>query len=86
MIEPGVHDFDAVVWKALFAPVVTPDALVQLLHTESTRIGSQPAVKEVFVAQGPESWPMPHAAFVKRAGADYEHWRVLVNRAGVQPG
>ena len=85
MIEAGIPGFDVVVWNALFLPAGTPDAIVQRLHAESTRIANQPAVKDLLAAQGSESWTMPHATLLKLVAAENERWGAVVKRAGIKP-
>jgi tripartite-type tricarboxylate transporter receptor subunit TctC len=84
VIEAGFAEFDVTSWNALFAPVGTPPAVVELLNA-----GLRTAIADAEVARrllelgitARASSPQDIGA---RLSADIARWTEVVNRAGIE--
>ena len=68
IVESGVPGYEVTIWYAVFAPVATPNAIVQRLNSEMVKVLNAPEMKERMAQQGMDpapSTPAELAAFVK---------------------
>jgi len=82
--EAGVPGYEFTGWMGLFAPVRTPQAIVEKLHAESVRIVKLPDVRDKLAGDGADpvgSSPREFAAYV---AADLKKWTGLAQRAGIK--
>ncbi len=83
--EQGIAGFNTVMWSSVFAPALTPPALVARLNREIGEILRSPESQAVFLAQGAEAspgTPQELAAFIKTEGAK---WAQIIREAGITP-
>ena len=67
-VESGVPGYEVTIWYAVFAPVATPNAIVQRLNSEMVKVLNAPEMKDRMAQQGMDpapSTPAELAAFVK---------------------
>lgn len=82
--ESGVPDFSFSLWGGVFAPAVTPDAVVTRLNQEINQILTEPAIRTRLEGDGSAvqaNTPAQFAAFVKREATQYQG---LVKATGIQ--
>ena len=75
MIESGVRDFVATSWFGTFLPKGTPAAIVDRLHTETTKVLRIPEVKASFESQAFEiigAGPAEFRPFLREEQKKYE--------------
>ena len=83
--EAGVPGYEHSSWVGLLAPVKTPRAIIEKLHSEVVKIVHAPEVKASFLRDGLETVgnsPREFAAIIK---AEMAKWAKLVKAAGIQP-
>jgi tripartite-type tricarboxylate transporter receptor subunit TctC len=82
--EAGLKDYEVSLWYGLLAPANTPQAIVQRLHAEVTRIIALPAVREqwaVFGAEPVNTTPEQFAAYIKD---DIVKWQKVIRDSGAK--
>ncbi len=82
--ESGVPGFEITAWFGLLAPAKTPQAIIDRLNLEVTKILKLPDIKARFIAQGAEptpGTPQQLGAFVKEKTAQ---WAPIVKASGAQ--
>jgi tripartite-type tricarboxylate transporter receptor subunit TctC len=72
-------------WIGLFAPAGTPDAVVQRLAEEVSRIVATPEVREQLQRVGAEANPMTQAEFRAFVANAFERTTSFLREIGVQP-
>ena len=80
--EAGVPGFEMTVWYGLLAPAKTPQAIIDRLNLEITKILRMPVIKARFIAQGAEptpGTPQQLGAFIKEKTAQ---WAPIVKASG----
>ena len=80
--EAGVPGFEMTVWYGLLAPAKTPQAIIDRLNLEITKILRMPDIKARFIAQGAEptpGTPQQLGAFIKEKTAQ---WAPIVKASG----
>ena len=80
--EAGVPGFEMTVWYGLLAPAKTPQAIIERLNLEITKILRMPVIKARFIAQGAEptpGTPQQLGAFIKEKTAQ---WAPIVKASG----
>jgi tripartite-type tricarboxylate transporter receptor subunit TctC len=80
--ESGLPGYDAVSWYGLLAPAGTPQAVIDKLNKEVTRIVDEPAFRKDLVSQGNEVVAGTPEAFSRFLVADIAKWRIAVANAG----
>jgi tripartite-type tricarboxylate transporter receptor subunit TctC len=84
MQEAGVAGHEALQWNGLFAPVATPQAIIDRLHREVVRALAAPEVRQRFEAEGAEpvgSTPAEFAAFFR---SEAQKWAEVAKRSGTK--
>jgi tripartite-type tricarboxylate transporter receptor subunit TctC len=84
-IESGVPDYDLSGWVALLAPAGTPQAILNKLNAEITRILNVPDVRNKFLDLGAEPSPMTVPQVTAWVQKEVATWTQLVKEAGIQP-
>jgi tripartite-type tricarboxylate transporter receptor subunit TctC len=84
MQEAGVAGFDVVTWQALYAPARTPDAIVQRLNREITRIVQMPEVRRDLDQLGIEFKKNTPEEFQSFGQREMVKWAAIVNKGGLK--
>jgi tripartite-type tricarboxylate transporter receptor subunit TctC len=82
--EAALPNYEVSLWYGLLAPTNTPQAIVQRLYAELTRIISLPAVSQQWAALGAEpvsTTPEQFAAFLKH---DIVKWQKVIRDSGAK--
>jgi tripartite-type tricarboxylate transporter receptor subunit TctC len=79
--EAGLPDFEANSWYGLLAPAGTPDAIIEKVRADVTKIFSDPALQQKLIGQGfvpvTDSTPASFKAQIER---EIPMWKDLVAR------
>jgi len=78
---PG-YEFQA--WFGVFAPAMTPRAIVNQISKEIARVVDLPDIKKQFVNQGEEGRPSTPEEFTRFVRAEIEKTRKIVKLAGIR--
>ncbi len=81
--EAGVPGFEVENWQGIVAPAKTPRAIIDRLNREMVKILAQPAMTEMFGAQGLDPVGNSPAQFDKLIRAEIDKWTQLVKAAGI---
>jgi tripartite-type tricarboxylate transporter receptor subunit TctC len=84
IVEAGLKGYEVSLWYGLLAPANTPQAIVQRLHGEVTRIIALPAVREQWAVLGAEpvsTTPEQFSAFIKD---DIVKWQKVIRDSGAK--
>ena len=83
--ESGVPGYSVSVWFGLAAPAGTPEAVLDRIHTDVTRILANPAYRERYVAAlSLEPGGMSRAAFAALLREEEARWGQLVRDSGAR--
>jgi tripartite-type tricarboxylate transporter receptor subunit TctC len=82
--ESGLPGYTAVAWYGLFAPAGTPREIVQKLNADVVAIVQAPDVRELFLAQGAESYALTPEAFARVVQEDVVKWAKVVKASGAK--
>ena len=77
--------YDVSTWFGLVVPAKTPDAVVQKLSTDVTKILALPDVKAKLVALGLDLVPQKPKEFDALIAAEYTKWGQVIKKAGIKP-
>jgi tripartite-type tricarboxylate transporter receptor subunit TctC len=81
-IYPG---YEVTLWQGLFAPVGTPDAVVERLRREAAAVRVLPEVAQKIAAAGAgEPWVTTDAEFLARIRADNEKFGKVIETIGAK--
>jgi tripartite-type tricarboxylate transporter receptor subunit TctC len=84
-IAESYPGYEVTIWQALFAPVGTPQAILDQLRNEVNAVLAQPEVAERLLASGSgEPNVMALADFAALMRADYEKYGKLIRDLGVK--
>jgi tripartite-type tricarboxylate transporter receptor subunit TctC len=75
---------DAALWVALFAPTGTPQAIVDRLDQEVSRILKEDAVRKRLNALGTEASGISQKAFVERIRVDAARYLDIIKQTGIK--
>lgn len=81
--ELGVQGFESGTWQGLLAPATMPDAALQKLSTEVTRIIRSPEVRERLVSQGAEVATMSPQQFAQFFAKEQKTWADVVRKGNI---
>ena len=84
MSEAGVPGYEAVIWLGIMAPKGTPDAIVQRLNAEITKIANSPEVKQAWAKQGATPMSMSTDEFGQYLRGDIAKWAKVVKISGAK--
>ena len=82
--ESAVPGFDASTVIGIFAPIATPQDLVQRLNVALVKALAAPAIKERFASQGAEAYPSTPDELGRFVREDTAKWRKVVQQAGIK--
>lgn len=84
-IKEVVPGYEVIGWNGIVVPAGTPQAIVDRLYTEITKILKLPAVSSQLTNQGIEpvgDAPQRFGAFIR---ADTQRWAKVIREAGIKP-
>ncbi len=84
MVEAGYPDVEALLWNGLFAPAGTPDAVLAKLRQEIAKILARDDVKQLFIKQCAEAFPMSEKDFRAFVQREYERWGRVIREAHIK--
>jgi tripartite-type tricarboxylate transporter receptor subunit TctC len=84
MIESGVAGFDVTSWNAVFAPVGTPPAVVEMLNREIMAVLADPDVKNRLLAVAIEARGASPTEIGDKLKADIARWSGVIKDAGIE--
>ncbi len=82
--EQGVKGFESGTWQGLLMPAATPQAVIDKLAAELTRIIRSPEVRERLVSQGAEVHTMSPNDFTRFFERERRTWAQVVADGGVK--
>ncbi len=84
LAEQGVKDFESGTWHGLLVPANMPEAHVQRLAAELTRIIRSPEVRERLVSQGAEVYTMTPAELARFFEQERKKWAGVVQAGNIR--
>ncbi len=84
LAEQGVKDFESGTWQGLLVPASMPQAHVQRLATELTRIIRSPEVRERLVSQGAEVYTMTPEEMARFFTQERKKWAAVVQAGNIR--
>ena len=84
LAEQGVKDFESGTWQGLLVPANMPEAQVQRLAAELTRIIRSPEVRERLVSQGAEVYTMTPAELGRFFTQERKKWASVVQAGNIR--
>jgi tripartite-type tricarboxylate transporter receptor subunit TctC len=82
--ESGVPGYEATIWLGLMAPAKTPQAVIDKLNAEITKIVNRPDVREAWGKQGAVPMVMSPKEFDAYLRKDIEKWADVVQKTGAK--
>jgi tripartite-type tricarboxylate transporter receptor subunit TctC len=82
--EAGVPGYVVSTWYGLWAPVGTPQDIVDKMQAEVTKAINSPELREVWANNGSELPNMTGDAFAKFVSADIKRWAAVVKASGAK--
>jgi len=83
MSEAGIPGYEITNWFGLFAPAGTPSDVVNLLAEKVGASLADPALKEAFLKQGVEPFPMGPASYSNFVRKEVEKWTRAVREMNI---
>ena len=83
--EAGMPEFISNAWFALVAPKGTPKVIVDKLNKAVVQAMRDPEVSRRLIEIGAEPTPMTPAEFRAYIEGELKTWRVVLEKAGIQP-
>lgn len=80
--EAGVPGYEATIWLGVMAPAKTPQAVVDKLNAEITKIVSRPDVRAAWAKQGAVPMTMSVKEFDAYLRKDIDKWADVVKKTG----
>jgi tripartite-type tricarboxylate transporter receptor subunit TctC len=84
MAESGYPDVEALLWNGLFAPAGTPEPVLRKLRQEIATILARQDVKDLFIKQGAEAFPMSDSQFRTFVLREHERWGRVIREAHIK--
>jgi len=84
LAEAGVPDMEVPVWTALFAPAMTPPAIVARLQKEVARAVRSPEVQQAFAKMGLEPVGGTSQELAERVSSDIRKWTAVAKAANIK--
>jgi tripartite-type tricarboxylate transporter receptor subunit TctC len=81
--EGGVANFDVTAWNGLYAPVGTPDAILQTLNKALHEVLTDPDLKKRALDLGIDAKASTPAELDARMRGDIEKWGKVIAQAGI---
>ena len=82
--EAGVPGYVVSTWYGLWAPVGTPQDIVEKMQAEVTKAINSPELREVWANNGSELPNLTGDAFAKFVSADIKRWAGVVKASGAK--
>jgi tripartite-type tricarboxylate transporter receptor subunit TctC len=82
--EAGVPGYEATIWLGVMAPKGTPQAIVDKLNAEISKVVNQPDLKKQWAVQGAEPMVMTPAQFDAYLRKDIDKWANVVKISGAK--
>lgn len=83
--ELGMPAAEVTSWLALYAPLQTPQPIVEKLTAAMSRVLKDPAVVDGLVALGGDAMPLDPAALRRMVDTEDKRWKPVIEKAGVLP-
>jgi tripartite-type tricarboxylate transporter receptor subunit TctC len=80
----GLKDYEVDSWYAVFAPLKTPDEVVERMHKEIATIAVRPDVSAKLLEQGAVGVSSTPAELGKTVTKEIAEWRAVVKRANIE--
>ena len=84
MAEAGIPGYEISNWFGVFAPAGTPSDIVRVLAGKLQPMLSDASVKETFLKQGVQPFPMGPAEYKDFVRKEVEHWKREVQQMNIQ--
>jgi tripartite-type tricarboxylate transporter receptor subunit TctC len=85
-IGETVKGYEATLWSGLLAPRGTPQAAIQRIHAELTKLLRTPEVQSAFKRVGTDLVPTDPKSFADLIRADYKKWGDVVREINLKIG
>jgi tripartite-type tricarboxylate transporter receptor subunit TctC len=82
--EAGVPGYEATIWLGVVAPAKTPQAIVDKLNAEITKVVNRPDVRAAWAKQGAVPMTMTPKEFDAYLRKDIDKWADVVKKTGVK--
>jgi tripartite-type tricarboxylate transporter receptor subunit TctC len=82
--EAGVPGYVVSTWYGLWAPIGTPQDIVDKMQAEVTKAINSPELREIWANNGSELPNMTGDAFAKFVSADIKRWAIVVKASGAK--
>jgi tripartite-type tricarboxylate transporter receptor subunit TctC len=82
--ESGLPGYEVTAWYGMFAPAKTPMVIVDRLQAEAKRALQAPEVVRRMDAEGTDIVASTPAQFGDEVKAEFEKWRAVVKKVGLQ--
>jgi tripartite-type tricarboxylate transporter receptor subunit TctC len=82
--QAGVTGYTATIWLGVMAPKGTPQAVVDKINREISKITRDPQVKAAWDKQGTDAVTMSVKEFDTFLRADIAKWADLITKAGIK--
>jgi tripartite-type tricarboxylate transporter receptor subunit TctC len=82
--ESGVPGYEATIWLGLMAPAKTPQAVIDKLNAEISKIVNRPDVREAWGKQGAVPMVMSPKEFDAYLRKDIDKWADVVKKTGAK--
>ena len=82
--EAGVPGYEATIWLGVMAPAKTPQAVIDKLNAEITKIVNRPDVREAWGKQGAVPLVMSPKEFDAYLRKDIDKWADVVQKTGAK--
>jgi tripartite-type tricarboxylate transporter receptor subunit TctC len=83
MEESGFPGFSVTAWFGMFVPAGTPEAVIQRLHAETTRITASPDFRDKLEAIGISPMASPPAELAHTIKTETAYWAKVIEDAGI---
>jgi tripartite-type tricarboxylate transporter receptor subunit TctC len=74
MTEAGLEGYELASWFGMLAPLDTPNAIIQALHQEITKIYQLQEIREKLISQGVEPLASSPVEFSQQINSEIEYW------------
>jgi len=81
--EQGYPSMDFTPWQGLFAPIGTPQPVVELLNTELREVLTEPEIRKKLSDLGVESFDVSRAEFAQFVKEEVQKWAHVVQEANI---
>jgi tripartite-type tricarboxylate transporter receptor subunit TctC len=81
--EAGVPGYDVTSWNGIFAPVATPQSIVETLNKAIREVLAEPDVKEKFAKLGVRAEASTPDELKQRLQSDITKWAAVIKKANI---